>query len=66
MLVHGIRGSQLPSEDPEPLSLEELEVFGVDWDALRQEQSPLFRAMYQSKERVMVHHGLAKLDLQRN
>jgi len=40
MLVHGIRGSQLPSEDPEPepLSLEELEVFGVDWDALRQEQ----------------------------
>jgi hypothetical protein len=38
MLVHGIRGSQLPSEDLEPLSLEELEVFGVDWDALRQEQ----------------------------
>jgi hypothetical protein len=25
-------------EDLEPLSLEELEVFGVDWDALRQEQ----------------------------
>ncbi|KAF8955021.1 hypothetical protein BDZ97DRAFT_1675362 [Flammula alnicola] len=36
MLVHGIRGSQLPPE--ELLSLEELEVYGVDWAALRDEQ----------------------------
>jgi len=36
MLVHGIRGSQLQPE--EPLSAEELEVFGVDWAALRDER----------------------------
>lgn len=36
MLVHGIRGGQLPPE--ESLSAEELEVFGVDWVALRDEQ----------------------------
>ncbi|KAF6744448.1 hypothetical protein DFP72DRAFT_993358 [Ephemerocybe angulata] len=39
MLVHGIRGSQLPNPNNEPLdSVEELEVFGVDWDALRNDQ----------------------------
>jgi len=38
MLVHGIRGSQLPPEETGPLPLEELEVFGVDWAALRDEQ----------------------------
>jgi len=36
MLVHGIRGSQLQPE--ELLSAEELEVFGVDWAALRDER----------------------------
>ena len=34
MLVHGIRGDALPSDD---MSQEELEVFGVDWEALRDE-----------------------------
>jgi hypothetical protein len=34
MLVHGVRGDALPSDD---ISLEELEVFGVDWEALRDE-----------------------------
>jgi hypothetical protein len=34
MLVHGIRGDALPSDD---LDCEELEVFGVDWEALRDE-----------------------------
>ncbi|TFY51120.1 hypothetical protein EVJ58_g10727 [Rhodofomes roseus] len=35
MLVHGVRGDQLPDE---ALSAEELEVYGVDWEALREEQ----------------------------
>lgn len=35
MLVHGIRGSQLPLPEEEDLSPEELEVYGVDWAALR-------------------------------
>ena len=34
MLVHGIRGDILPNDD---MSQEELEVFGVDWEALRDE-----------------------------
>ncbi|KAH9922729.1 uncharacterized protein B0H18DRAFT_879111 [Fomitopsis serialis] len=35
MLVHGVRGDQLPEE---ALSEEELEVYGVDWEALREER----------------------------
>ena len=35
MLVHGVRGNQLPDED---LSDEELEVYGVDWEGLHDEQ----------------------------
>jgi len=35
MLVHGVRGDQLPEED---LAEEELEVYGVDWEGLRDEQ----------------------------
>lgn len=35
MLVHGVRGDQLP----EDLTNEELEVFGVDWDALREDRT---------------------------
>jgi hypothetical protein len=34
MMVHGIRGDTLPNDD---MSQEELEVFGVDWEALRDE-----------------------------
>ncbi|KAJ7813533.1 hypothetical protein B0H14DRAFT_3477833 [Mycena olivaceomarginata] len=33
MLVHGVRGNQLPAE--EILSAEELEVYGIDWAGLR-------------------------------
>ena len=33
MLVHGVWGDQLPDEDE--LSAEELEVYGVDWEGLR-------------------------------
>lgn len=36
MLVHGVRGDQLPPEDA--ISGEELEVFGVDWEGLRDDQ----------------------------
>jgi hypothetical protein len=36
MLVHGVRGDALPSDDLD-MSHEELEVFGVDWEALRDE-----------------------------
>lgn len=36
MLAHGVRGYQLPSNN-EPMSQEELEVFGVDWEGLRDE-----------------------------
>jgi len=36
MLIHGIHSDQLSPE--ESLSAEELEVFGVDWAALRNEQ----------------------------
>jgi hypothetical protein len=35
MLVHGIRGDQLPEED---LTEEELEVYGVDWEGLHDER----------------------------
>jgi hypothetical protein len=35
MLVHGVRGDQLPEED---LSEEELEVYGVDWEGLHDER----------------------------
>ena len=35
MLVHGVRGDQLPEEE---LNEAELEVYGVDWEALRDEQ----------------------------
>ena len=34
MLVHGVRGDQLPEEE---LSEEELEVYGVDWEGLLDE-----------------------------
>ncbi|KAG6904985.1 hypothetical protein DXG01_005822 [Tephrocybe rancida] len=37
MFVHGVRGSQLPQEE-EPLSIEELEVLGVDWEGVRNDQ----------------------------
>jgi hypothetical protein len=37
MLVHGVRGYQLPTPLDEPLSDEELEVFGVDWEGLQDE-----------------------------
>lgn len=37
MHVHGVRGMQLPPSDAEPLTDAELEVFGIDWDGLRQE-----------------------------
>lgn len=35
MMVHGVRGNQLPMEE---LSDEELEVYGVDWEGLRDER----------------------------
>ncbi|KAF8208063.1 hypothetical protein K438DRAFT_1574451 [Mycena galopus ATCC 62051] len=35
MLVNGVRGNQLPEE--EPLSEEELEVYGIDWSGLRED-----------------------------
>lgn len=35
MLVHSVRGDQLPDED---LTEEELEVYGVDWEGLQDEQ----------------------------
>ncbi|KAK7043515.1 hypothetical protein R3P38DRAFT_3441058 [Favolaschia claudopus] len=35
MIVHGVRGSELPTADAAPMSDEEMEVFGVDWEALR-------------------------------
>ena len=35
MLVHGVRGDQLPEDD---LPEEELEVYGVDWEGLHDEQ----------------------------
>jgi hypothetical protein len=35
MIVHGIHGSQLPTAASEPMSEEELEVFGVDWEGLQ-------------------------------
>lgn len=35
MLVHGVRGDQLPEED---LTEEELEVYGVDWEGLEDEK----------------------------
>ena len=37
MLVHGVQGYQLPTPQDEPLSDEELEVFGVDWEGLNNE-----------------------------
>lgn len=36
MYVHGVRGDQLPPEDE--LSPEDLEVFGVDWEGLRDDR----------------------------
>ena len=35
MFVHGVRGDQLPDDS---MTDEELEVFGVDWEALQDEQ----------------------------
>lgn len=35
MIVHGVRGDQLPSEE---LGEEELEVYGVDWEGLRDDR----------------------------
>lgn len=37
MFVHGVRGAQLPPEEEE-LSEQELEVYGVDWEGLREER----------------------------
>lgn len=36
MFVNGVRGDQLPPEE-EGLSMEELEVYGIDWQGLRDE-----------------------------
>ena len=36
MFVHGICGSQLPPADN--MTMEELEVFGIDWPAFREER----------------------------
>ena len=36
MLVHGVRGNMLPQAE-EDMDQEELEVFGIDWEALRDE-----------------------------
>jgi hypothetical protein len=36
MFVHGIRGAQLPPADN--MTLEELEVFGIDWPAFREDR----------------------------
>ncbi len=36
MLVHGVRGDQLPQD--ENLTEEEIEVYGIDWAALQDEQ----------------------------
>ena len=36
MLVHGVRGERLPADDD--LGEEELEVYGVDWEGLHDEQ----------------------------
>ena len=44
MLVHGVRGDQLPDE--EELSTEELEVYGVDWEGLGDDE--LLRARRQN------------------
>ena len=44
MLVHGVWGDQLPDE--EELSTEELEVYGVDWEGLRDDK--LLRAWRQN------------------
>jgi len=35
MLVHGLRGDQLPASVEEHITSEELEVYGVDWEALQ-------------------------------
>ncbi|KAH9929371.1 uncharacterized protein B0H18DRAFT_906142, partial [Fomitopsis serialis] len=43
MLVHGVRGDQLPDEAQ---TMEELEVYGVDWEALREDR--LLRAYHQN------------------
>ncbi|KAF6762164.1 hypothetical protein DFP72DRAFT_803030 [Ephemerocybe angulata] len=37
MIVHGVRGSQLPYEE-DNLTDDELEVYGVDWEALRDDR----------------------------
>ncbi|KAJ6577278.1 hypothetical protein B0H19DRAFT_930974 [Mycena capillaripes] len=34
MFVHGVHGSALPATDATPMSVEEMEVFGVNWEAL--------------------------------
>ncbi|KAF8058660.1 hypothetical protein FPV67DRAFT_1428128 [Lyophyllum atratum] len=37
MIVHGIRGYQLPRLDDSIMTEEELEVFGMDWEGLRED-----------------------------
>lgn len=37
-LVHGVRGYQLPDISETEMAEEELEVFGVDWEGLHDEQ----------------------------
>jgi len=38
MLVHGIRGDQLPNDSEDRLDGDELEVYGVDWEGLMDDQ----------------------------
>ncbi|KAF8055696.1 hypothetical protein FPV67DRAFT_1567427 [Lyophyllum atratum] len=37
MIVHGVRGYQLPRLDDSTMTEEELEVFGMDWEGLRED-----------------------------
>jgi hypothetical protein len=38
MLVHGLHGSHLPGQNEENMTDEELEVYGVDWEALQNDR----------------------------
>ena len=37
MLVHGIQGSQLGAGSNDDMTKEELEIFGVDWEGLHED-----------------------------
>jgi len=59
MLVHGVRGDQLPDED---LTEEELEVYGVDWGVYRMNSCYVLSEAITQHPRVGIH-GLDMLDL---